>query len=78
MPPFSKEVRFKRHYHNTTCFTNVDILQLYQEGAAIKSFKVVQNGELDMKGIKHYLYDVPGSYPGCSGTRLLRDNVSGM
>ncbi|KAI7876996.1 hypothetical protein K492DRAFT_210021 [Lichtheimia hyalospora FSU 10163] len=50
--------------------------ELYQEGAAIKSFKVVQNGELDMKGIKHHLYDVPGSYPGCSGTRLLRDNVS--
>ncbi|KAI9319331.1 Hydantoinase B/oxoprolinase-domain-containing protein [Dichotomocladium elegans] len=50
--------------------------ELYQEGAAIRSFKVVENGKFDAAGIKHYLYDVPGSYPGCSGTRLLRDNIS--
>ena len=30
-----------------------------------------------MEGLKRYLYDIPASYPGCSGTRLLRDNISG-
>ncbi|KAI9499601.1 Hydantoinase B/oxoprolinase-domain-containing protein [Zychaea mexicana] len=50
--------------------------ELYQEGAAIKSFKVVSNGHFDVDGLKRYMYDIPGSYPGCSGTRLLRDNIS--
>lgn len=52
--------------------------ELYQEGAAIKSFKIVSNGVIDIEGVKKHLYDMPGSYPGCSGTRLLRDNISGM
>lgn len=31
-----------------------------------------------MDGVKKHLYDIPGSYPGCSGTRLLRDNISDL
>jgi 5-oxoprolinase (ATP-hydrolysing) len=51
--------------------------ELYQEGAAIKSFKIVSGGHFDGEGVKKHLYDIPGSYPGCSGTRLLQDNISG-
>ncbi|CAO3593930.1 unnamed protein product [Absidia cylindrospora] len=52
--------------------------ELYQEGAAIKSFKIVSAGEFDGDGLKKHLYDIPGSYPGCSGTRLLQDNISDL
>lgn len=52
--------------------------ELYQEGAAIKSFKLVQGGLFDEIGIAHLLVDVPASFPGCSGTRCLRDNVSDL
>ncbi|KAI8332325.1 Hydantoinase B/oxoprolinase-domain-containing protein [Chlamydoabsidia padenii] len=52
--------------------------ELYQEGAAIKSFKIVSGGRFDGEGVKKHLYDIPGSYPGCSGTRLLQDNISDL
>ncbi|ORX55169.1 hypothetical protein DM01DRAFT_1321549 [Hesseltinella vesiculosa] len=52
--------------------------ELYQEGAAIKSFKIVSGGQFDYEGVKRLLYDIPGSYPGCSGTRLLQDNISDL
>ncbi|KAI9020814.1 Hydantoinase B/oxoprolinase-domain-containing protein [Phycomyces nitens] len=52
--------------------------ELYQEGAAIKSFKIVSNGKFDTEGVKHRLCDIPASYPGCSGTRCLRDNISDL
>ncbi|KAF7725319.1 hypothetical protein EC973_009658 [Apophysomyces ossiformis] len=52
--------------------------ELYQEGAAIKSFKVVAGGKFDMEGVERHLCRDPASYPGCSGTRCLRDNVSDL
>ncbi|KAI9306007.1 Hydantoinase B/oxoprolinase-domain-containing protein [Cunninghamella echinulata] len=52
--------------------------ELYQEGAAVKSFKIVSKGKFDDVGLKKHLYDIPGSYPGCSGTRLLQDNISDL
>ncbi|KAJ3184050.1 hypothetical protein HDU85_001901 [Gaertneriomyces sp. JEL0708] len=51
---------------------------LYQEGAAIKSFKIVRNGQFDEAGLIQRLVDEPGQYPGCSGTRSLRDNISDL
>lgn len=51
--------------------------ELYQEGAAIKSFKIVSKGHFDQKGLEDHLCTIPASYPGCSGSRAFRDNMSG-
>ncbi|KDN53009.1 Hydantoinase B/oxoprolinase [Tilletiaria anomala UBC 951] len=51
---------------------------LYEEGAQIKSFKIVSQGEYDRHGlIKHMLED-PSKYPGCSGSRCIRDVESDL
>lgn len=52
--------------------------ELYQEGAAIKSFKIVSKGHFDQKGLEDHLCTIPASYPGCSGSRAFRDNMSGI
>ncbi|KAF9390757.1 hypothetical protein CPC16_004839 [Podila verticillata] len=52
--------------------------ELYQEGAAIRSFKLVSKGHFDLDGLTKLLVDEPAKYPGCSGTRCLRDNVSDL
>lgn len=52
--------------------------ELWQEGAAIESFKMVKEGVFDEEGVVHHLYEVPASFPGCSGTRTLNDNISDL
>jgi 5-oxoprolinase (ATP-hydrolysing) len=52
--------------------------ELWQEGAAIDSFKMVKEGVFDEAGLVRLLYDEPGSYPGCSGTRTLKDNIADL
>lgn len=52
--------------------------ELYQEGAAIKSFLLVENGKFDEKGITDLLLNVPARFEGCSGTRCLKDNISDL
>ncbi|GAA5815878.1 hypothetical protein MFLAVUS_009397 [Mucor flavus] len=52
--------------------------ELYQEGAAIKSFKIVSKGQFDHKGLEEHLCTIPASYPGCSGSRAFRDNISDL
>ncbi|KAK5063091.1 hypothetical protein LTR84_005167 [Exophiala bonariae] len=52
--------------------------ELWQEGAAIESFKLVKEGVFDEEGLIDILYEIPGSYPGCSGTRTLRDNIADL
>jgi len=51
---------------------------LFEEGAAIKSFKLVQNGAFNEEGIVKLLVDEPARYAGCSGTRNLQDNLSDL
>lgn len=54
---------------------------LYQEGAAIKTFKLVRNGEFDEAGITEILMN-PGSLHASpepvTGTRNLKDNLSDL
>jgi 5-oxoprolinase (ATP-hydrolysing) len=50
---------------------------LYEEGAAIVSFKLVAGGVFDEKGITALL-DAPDQRPGCSGTRNLHENLSDL
>ncbi|TVY30730.1 Uncharacterized protein LHYA1_G000358 [Lachnellula hyalina] len=52
--------------------------ELWQEGAAVESFKMVKEGVFDEPGLVNILYDIPGSYPGCSGTRTLKDNIADL
>ncbi|KAH7311329.1 Hydantoinase B/oxoprolinase-domain-containing protein [Stachybotrys elegans] len=52
--------------------------ELWQEGASIESFKMIKEGVFDEAGLIHHLYDVPASFPGCSGTRTLSDNIADL
>ncbi|ORY58448.1 Hydantoinase B/oxoprolinase-domain-containing protein [Pseudomassariella vexata] len=49
--------------------------ELWEEGAVIKAFKVVEGGEFKEKELTELLM-APGKIPGCQGTRCLRDNIS--
>ncbi|OKL57401.1 hypothetical protein UA08_07323 [Talaromyces atroroseus] len=51
--------------------------ELWQEGAAIKSFKLIHNGHFDEEGVTKILVQ-PGEYPGCNGSRRLNDNLSDL
>ncbi|KAH8596411.1 Hydantoinase B/oxoprolinase-domain-containing protein [Bisporella sp. PMI_857] len=52
--------------------------ELFQEGAAIKSEKLVSAGRFNEERITHLLLEEPAQYPGCSGTRCLADNISDL
>jgi 5-oxoprolinase (ATP-hydrolysing) len=47
--------------------------ELWEEGAQVKSFKLVKKGKFDEEGVIRILRDEPAQYPGCSGTRTLSD-----
>jgi 5-oxoprolinase (ATP-hydrolysing) len=52
--------------------------ELYQEGAAIKSEKLVSAGRFNEDRITQLLLNEPAKHPGCSGTRCLADNISDL
>jgi 5-oxoprolinase (ATP-hydrolysing) len=52
--------------------------ELFQEGAAIKSEKLVSAGRFNEKRITELLLTEPAKYQGCSGTRCLADNISDL
>ncbi|RPA79651.1 5-oxoprolinase [Ascobolus immersus RN42] len=52
--------------------------ELYQEGAAIKSEKLVSEGRFNEERITQLLLDEPAQHPGCSGTRCLADNINDL
>ncbi|RAO71227.1 uncharacterized protein BHQ10_007239 [Talaromyces amestolkiae] len=52
--------------------------ELYQEGAAIKSEKLVSEGRFNEERITELLYHEPAQYPDCSGTRCLADNLNDL
>ncbi|KAK7750892.1 hypothetical protein SLS62_007155 [Diatrype stigma] len=52
--------------------------ELFQEGAAIKSEKIVSEGRFDEARITELLYREPARHPGCSGTRCLADNINDL
>eukprot|EP00347_Sterkiella_histriomuscorum_P006120 403353992 len=51
---------------------------LDEEGAAIESFKLVQEGEFQEEGITNLLVNQKGSNPLITGTRNLADNLSDL
>ncbi|KAH8812622.1 5-oxoprolinase [Xylogone sp. PMI_703] len=52
--------------------------ELWQEGAAIKAVKLVQNGKFDEEAMREHLLEQPAKYPGCSGARNLSDNLADL
>lgn len=51
--------------------------ELWQEGAAIQSFKLIHGNKFDEEGIIKILLK-PGELPGCTGSRRLGDNISDL
>lgn len=54
-----------------------DSVELWQEGAAIKSFFLVRDGIFNEKGIVEIL-NKPGEYPDCAPSRHIKDNLSDL
>ncbi|SCU86070.1 LAMI_0D00276g1_1 [Lachancea mirantina] len=52
--------------------------ELYEEGAAIYSERLVREGSFDEALIRKLLVDEPAKYPGCSGSRKISDNISDL
>ena len=55
-----------------------DSVELYQEGAAFEQWKIVSKGHFDDAGVTHHFLDIPGSYPGCSPSRRIHDNIADL
>jgi 5-oxoprolinase (ATP-hydrolysing) len=51
---------------------------IFEEGAQIKSFKIVSKGQFKQSDLKKYLIEDPAKYPGCSGTRCFGDVESDL
>lgn len=51
---------------------------IFDEGAAIMTFKLCSNGKFDEEGITKLLVDEPAKHPGGSGSRALSDNISDL
>ncbi|KAJ7621249.1 Hydantoinase B/oxoprolinase [Roridomyces roridus] len=53
-------------------------VNIFEEGAEIVSFKIVDGGIFDRKGLVEYMVDKPSQYPGSSGCRNIRDVESDL
>ncbi|KAJ7088648.1 Hydantoinase B/oxoprolinase [Mycena epipterygia] len=53
-------------------------VNIFEEGAEIVSFKIVDGGMFDRKGLLEYMIDKPSQYPGSSGCRNIRDVESDL
>ena len=51
---------------------------LYEEGAEIRSLKIVSRGIYSGDELRRLLVDEPAKYPGCSGCRNFRDVESDL
>lgn len=52
--------------------------ELFQEGAAIESEKLVSEGKFNEERMVELLHKIPAQYDGCSGTRCLADNLNDL
>lgn len=53
-------------------------VSLAEEGAEIMSFKIVDDGVFDRKGLLEYMVDKPARHPGSSGCRNIKDVESDL
>jgi N-methylhydantoinase B/oxoprolinase/acetone carboxylase alpha subunit len=52
--------------------------ELWQEGAAIDSVRLVRDGVFDEDIVREHLLIRPAQFPGCSGARNLSDNMADL
>ncbi|CAG9994318.1 unnamed protein product [Clonostachys byssicola] len=52
--------------------------ELWQEGTAIESEKLVSGGVFNEERMRELFLDIPARYPGCSGSRNISDNISDL
>ncbi|KAG7913658.1 hypothetical protein KL934_005201 [Ogataea polymorpha] len=55
-----------------------DATELYQEGAQFLHWKLVENAKFDYDGVQKHFVEDPAKYPGCSGSRNVKDNLSDL
>lgn len=53
-------------------------VNLFEEGAEVVSFKIVNGGVFDQKGLYEYMLEKPAQYPGSSGCRNIKDVESDL
>lgn len=53
-------------------------VNIFEEGAEIFSFKIVNGGMFDRKGLVEHMVEKPSRYPGSSGCRNIRDVESDL
>jgi 5-oxoprolinase (ATP-hydrolysing) len=53
-------------------------VNIFEEGAEIVSFKIVNGGVFDSEGLIEYMVNKPSQYPGSSGCRNIRDVESDL
>jgi len=53
-------------------------VSIFEEGAEIVSFKLVDGGVFNKKSLYEYMIDKPAQYPGSSGCRNIRDVESDL
>ena len=53
-------------------------ITIFEEGANVESFKIVNDGTFDKKGLDRHMIEIPASYPGSSGCRNIRDVESDL
>lgn len=52
--------------------------ELWQEGTAIESDKLVSGGVFEEARMRELFLDIPSQYEGCSGSRNISDNISDL
>ena len=53
-------------------------VNIFEEGAEIESFKIVNGGVFDRTGLVDHMVERPAKYPGSSGCRNIRDVESDL
>lgn len=53
-------------------------VNIFEEGAEIVSFKIVDAGVFDHEGLLEHMVEKPSKYPGSSGCRNIRDVESDL
>lgn len=53
-------------------------VNIFEEGAEIVSFKIVDGGVFDREGLVDYMVNKPAQYPRSSGCRNIRDVESDL
>jgi 5-oxoprolinase (ATP-hydrolysing) len=53
-------------------------VNIFEEGAEIISFKIVNGGIFDRRGLHEHMVEKPARYPGSSGCRNIRDVESDL